>query len=363
MTLFSKVATPVFVFSAFLFMGQGCIGASTSGDGYQTSGPAGMYISTDKGEAWQPIVSYPTSDGVQSLAGVSVSKIVSDPHDNQTLYWLSRANGMFFTIDSGKTWQRVRGPLSTGFVYDLAIHPEDSCTMYGSNGTYIYKSEDCARTWVEVYRESRADVSIKSIAFHQFAPFQIFVGSSNGDVLVSSDLGSSWSLSKRFGKYISGIFPDPGHADRMYVTTKSSGLYRTDDAGASWKDMSAGLSGYPGSLEYRRFLLHPNKANTLYWISTYGILISADAGETWSPMSLITPPGSVQIYSFGINPKNDNEIYYTATIPSRSTFYRSIDGGQNWITRQLPTGQIPTVLYVHPEQTNWVYLGFTIPTT
>jgi len=362
MTVFSKIATPVLALSAFLFMGQGCIGPSTSNDSLQTSGPAGVYISTDKGEAWQPLVSYPTSDGVQSLAGVSVYKIVPDPHDVQTLYWLSRGHGMFYTIDNGKTWQRVRGPLSDGFVYDLAIHPQDPCTMYATNGTYIYKSEDCARTWEEVYRESRTDVSIRSIAFHQFAPYQIFAGANNGDVLISSDLGTSWALSKRFGKYITNILADTKNPERIYVATKANGIYRTDDAGETWKDISGGLNAYSGSKEYRRAFLHPTKENTLYWISTYGILLSEDAGDTWNPMSLITPPGSVQIYSFAINPQNDNEIYYTATTQTRSTFYRSIDGGQSWITRQLPTGQIPTVLYVHPTNASWVYAGFTIPT-
>ncbi|PIR76348.1 MAG: hypothetical protein COU32_02590 [Candidatus Magasanikbacteria bacterium CG10_big_fil_rev_8_21_14_0_10_42_10] len=362
MTTFSKFATSVLLFSAVLFMGQGCIGPSTKNEGLQTSGPAGIFISTDKGEAWQPIVSYPTSEGVQSLAGVSVYKIVPDPHNSETLYWLSREHGMFYTTDSGKTWQRVQGPLATGFVYDLTIHPEDPCTLFATNGTFVFKSEDCARTWEEVYRESRSEVFIRSIAFQQFASYQIFVGSSNGDLLMSSDLGSSWSLSKRFGKYIASVVPDTHQADRIYVATRESGLFRTDDAGKTWKDLSGTLKQYPGALEYRRFFLHPTKADTLYWISTYGILVSADAGDTWTPMSLITPPGSVQIYSFGINPQNENDIYYTATIPARSTFYRSIDGGQNWITRSLPTGQIPTVLYVPPSQSSWVYIGFTIPT-
>ena len=355
-----RFITSFFLLAMFLLVGQGCIGSSTGADGVKTTGPAGMYITTDKGEHWQPIVSYPTAEGVQNLSGASVYKIVPDLHDLQTLYWLSREHGMFFTTDDGKTWQRVKGSLESGFVYDLAIHPRDPCTIYATNGTFIFKSEDCTRSWVEVYRESRTDVGIRSVEFHQFPPYQIFTGSTNGDVLVSNDFGESWSVSERTGMSISDIVADPFQKDRLYISTKTNGLYRTDDGGTVWTSLSAHLSAFPQALEYRRLVLHPTKPGVLYWISTYGILVSEDAGDTWTAMSLITPPGSAQIYTFGVNPQNDNDMYYTATINNRSTFYRSIDGGQSWITRRLPTGQIPTALFPHPEHPDWVYLGFTI---
>ena len=78
-------------------------------------------------------------------------------------------------------------------------------------------------------------------------------------------------------------------------------------------------------------------------------------------MKLITAPGGANIYGFAVNPQNDNEIYYTATIGTRSTFYKTADGGQNWVTKKLPSGQVPTVLRVHPSNPNMLYLGLTIP--
>lgn len=350
-----------FVLALFFLVGQGCIGTSTSGDTVETSGPAGVFISTDKGEEWSPLVSYPTASGVKNLSNVSVYKIEPDPHDMSTLYWLSRSSGMFLTTDDGKSWQQVKGPLSSGFVYDLAIHPTDPCTMYGTNGTFIYKSEDCARSWDEVYRESRSGVGIRSIEFHQFPPYQIVVGAENGDVLVSKDFGESWAVQSRLGVAIVEIIADPLQKDWLFLTTKAHGLYRSQNGGKDWRSLASRLEKYPQALEYRRVLLHPTKPGVMYWVSTYGVLVTGDAGTNWEPMNLITPPGSVQIYSFGINPQNDSDIYYTATINGRSTFYRSIDGGQSWITRRLPTGQIPTVLHPHRTNQNWIYLGFTIP--
>jgi len=76
---------------------------------------------------------------------------------------------------------------------------------------------------------------------------------------------------------------------------------------------------------------------------------------------LVTPPGSVDIYGFTVSRSNDKEIYYTGTIDTKSSFYRSMDGGKTWETRKLPSKQIPTVLYAHPQNEGWLYLGFTIP--
>jgi len=86
-----------------------------------------------------------------------------------------------------------------------------------------------------------------------------------------------------------------------------------------------------------------------------------DRGESWQAMKLITPPGGADIYAFAVNPKNENEIYYTATINGRSTFYKSIDGSENWVTKKLPSGQLPVAMLIHPEKDNIVYLGFTFP--
>jgi photosystem II stability/assembly factor-like uncharacterized protein len=60
-----------------------------------------------------------------------------------------------------------------------------------------------------------------------------------------------------------------------------------------------------------------------------------------------------------VNPQNDNEIYYTATIGDRSTFYKTLDGGKNWITKKLPSGQIPVYLRVHKKNASVLFLGFT----
>lgn len=343
-----------------MLIGQGCLSLG-GGSGPQTSGPAGMFASTDKGESWQSISKLPTVEGVKDLSGVSVYRLFTDPDDSAALYWASRGNGFFYTYDEGRVWQQPKGDLAGGFIYGIAVDPRDRCTLFVTNGPFVHKSDDCSRSWKEVYQESRGNTRAVSIAFNPTRPTQLLVLENNGDLIETADGGKNWSVRHRFGGETVDIFADQSQRDVLYVASRASGLYRSIDAGETWESLAENMASYAGANEYRRFYMHPTSAGVLYWVSTFGILRSHDGGDTWEKIELITPPGSVQIYSFAVNPRNEKELYYTATIGSRSTFYRSFDGGKTWGTKKLPSGQLPTVLYVHPDKGEILYLGYTIP--
>ncbi|MFA6427053.1 MAG: hypothetical protein WCW16_01230 [Candidatus Magasanikbacteria bacterium] len=345
---------------AVVTMGQSCISLDGSG-GTKTSGPAGFFLSIDKGETWKQLSAMPAVDGVKQLTSVSVYRLFTDPQDNKALYWASREQGLFYSFDEGRSWAHSVEPFNLGFLYSLSVHPKDKCTFVATNGRQVFKSDDCARSWTEIFREARASDAITSVAFDPFKTTHIYMSEDNGDLLKSEDMGKNWLVANRFGNKLQQISFDNNKEGLLYVATRDSGLFRTRDSGASWENLKDRFSGFPGSLEFRRLYLHPQKAEQIYWISEYGVITSRNAGEEWEAINLVTPPGSVDIYGFAINPKNDKEVYYTGTLDNRSTFYRSADGGKTWETRKLPSQQIPTVLYVHPEKDSWIYLGYTIP--
>ncbi len=318
-----------------------------------------MFVSVDKGESWKQVVALPTSGGVQSIANVGIYRIADDPQDPNAMYLASRENGMIYSYDNGETWQKTKGPLSSGFVYSIAVHPKNKCIIFATGGKQIFRSDDCARTWSEMYRESRANVRVSSLAFSYFAPYQIYAAEQNGDVLESYDSGNSWTVNRRFGDDLVHLVTSPLKEGLIYLITRENGFYRSDDSGKTWNSYADKLKGFSQAKKYRRYLLHPTKPDTIFWVSTYGILRSDDRGETWKAMELITPPGSADIYGFAINPKNENEIFYTATIADRTTFFKSLDGGKNWITKKMPSNQIPVVLRFNPTDENKLFLGFT----
>lgn len=348
---------------AFLVLtGQACVSFGGSKKNIAL-GPSGVWVTTKNGESWTQIVSVPTAKGVVQLPNAEVYKLVDDPQDPQAFYWASRENGLLYTYDDGKTWSRAASPLDTGFVYSVAIHPQEKCTIYASNGRQIFKTLDCARSWTEVYRENRTQYILTSVAINSFNPYQVYAATSAGDLYVSLDGGSSWQVNARLNKVdIREIVFDQNKEGIIYLATRDTGLYRTRDGGNSWENLAPKFKEYAGSLQYRRFVVSATQAEEIYWVSKYGILTSRNSGEDWEPIALVTPPGSVDIYGFAVNSRNDKEMYYTGSIADKSTFYRSVDGGKTWETRKLPTRQTPTALRVHPTQDGWVYVGFTIIT-
>jgi photosystem II stability/assembly factor-like uncharacterized protein len=330
-------------------------------DENKTSGPAGMFVTTDKGESWKKISTFPTPDGVKTLDKVNVYQIFEDPQDPDTMYWATRGNGLYYTHSKGQSWRKVNGPLSSGFIYSVAVHPKDKCLIYATGGSYVYKSEDCMRTWEKVYQESRGSARIHALEFSQFPPYQLYMGKHNGDFLVSKDAGASWTVLNRFGQNINKIIASKQNKDRIYLASNDLGLQISNDRADNWNNLTKNMSDFPGADDYHRVWVHPGKEGVIYWASDYGIIKSTDAGKTWSGFDLITSPGSANIWSMAVDPNNNNKIYYTATINNRSTFYYTIDGGKSWATKELPTGQVPTQLRVHPEENNVIYAGFSAP--
>jgi len=352
-----KIFTLLALAFGFLLMGASCIQSSG------TSGTMGVFRSNDKGDSWLPAMAVPTAQGVKSISGVNVFRLHTDPSDPNAIYLASRGQGLVYTYNYGASWQVV-DVLGGRFIYGLAVDPTDKCTVYVSDGANIYKTIDCNRTWKLVYTEQRPNQRFVSLAIDFGNPKIIYGGITGGDVLVSSDAGLSWRVTKRFGTDMQLLVSDPSTPKRLYAAMQRNGLYRSDDGGENWVDLNAGLDKFNDSKTFYRLVLNPGQKDSLFWISKYGILRSDNAGQDWNELKLITPPGSVNIYSFAINPDNQKELYYTGTVLGeknvhvRSTFYKSVDGGNNWVTKRLPTDTIPAYLLINPQNSSQLMLGF-----
>lgn len=344
-------------------IGAGCISFTGSANKKASTTGGGFYLSKDNGESWKSITVLPTATGVKTLTGVSVYGLVEDPNDSKALYWLTRDHGLLYSYDEGATWNESVAPLNTGFVYGIAINPRDNCTIYATNGRQILRTTDCNRSWKEVYREGVTSRFIKSLAINPLPPYELFALSSNGSLLKSLDNGESWKIHHDFKAPVEKMIFDLNKKGLVYIPTQNAGLLRSEDSGKTWVNLSEKLKPFTGALKYRRIYVHPLKGGQVYWISKFGILVSKNGGDDWDAINLITPPGGSTIYAFGVNPKNDNELYYSSIVGSRSTFYKTTDGGKTWVTRKLPSAQIPVTMRVHPVNTSWIYLGFSIPPT
>ncbi len=347
------------ILSALVLTGAGCIQFINT-----AQGPMGVFRSADAGETWTAKSTLLTAQGVKSLVGAKVYKIYTDPGDPKALYMGTRGQGLYYSYDNGDTWQ-ASPALAGKYIYGLTVDPRDKCTIYVSDGQHIYKTTDCQRTWNLLFTEERTTQRFVALAVDSSDSKIIYGAQLGGDVFRSKDGGQSWRIIKRFGFELRHLTVDPFNQRHLYAAAYNQGLYRSDDGGDNWVSANTGFENFNDSLTFNRFVLNPAQKDSLFWISKYGILRSDNAGASWSEIKLLTPPGSVNIYAFALNPKNSAELYYTGTILGdknenvRSTLYKSVDGGVNWVTKKLPTNTIPVDIRVHPDNGKSLFLGFT----
>lgn len=339
----------VFLLLAGLVLaGAGCIsfgGGSTSG----TDG--GVFKSTDKGENWQQKVAV-AAVKPGSIAGVDVVTMVFDPEDSRTIYLGTAQNGLFYTTDAGESWV-VAGALSGGKISAVTVDSKDKCNVYASIGNKIFKTTDCTRGWQNIYVDTRADQVVTSLASDSYTPSIIYAGLSGGDLLKSTDSGASWAVIKRFEDQVSKILVNFYDTRIIYVGTAGRGVWKSTDAGANWTDLSEKMSTFDGARNFKNLVLDFSKRDTLILASKYGLIRTTDGGASWQAINLLTPPGSVDIYSLDVSPKNGNEIYYGTS----STLYKTADGGAKWVTRKLPTTRAATFLLADPGNGSVLYMG------
>jgi len=344
-----------------VFTGASCFSKKTT-----TTGPMGVYRTTDGGEKWAQVAAFPTSQGVKSIESLKVYRMFEDPSDANAYYLGTRGQGLYYTLNNGDSWQVVPF-MANKFIYALVVDPKDKCTIYASDGANIYKTIDCTRTWEIVFTEQRSNEGLRALDMDVSSGKVIYGAELGGDIIVSRDEGESWQVIKRFNAQLSDLVVDKQTPNRFYVASTQSGLFRTDDGGTNWIDLREGLKKYNDSKKVYRVVLNPSAKDSLFWVCKYGILKSDDAGNTWTDLKLLTPPGQVSIFGFAVNPTNDKQIFYTGTIlgegnvPVKSTYYKSDDGGTTWVTKKLPTNTIPTAMKVKVTKDGvMMLLGFAL---
>ncbi|MCX6799827.1 MAG: hypothetical protein NT091_01640 [Candidatus Falkowbacteria bacterium] len=338
----------ILFFSLFIF--SGC---AVQFQGTSTNDEGGVFKSINSGDSWVNSSLVPTISGKpQSIARLNVNFLALDPSDPKAMYFGSTDSGLFYTYTSTTAWLFSSG-MGNATPNALAIDSKAKCSLFSSINNNLYKSSDCTRNWSPIYHDDNAKAVINSIIISSYNSNNVYVGTSNGNLIASDDAGASWRLLNHFDASIERIIPSPQDSRIMLALIKGKGLYKTIDSGKNWIDLNEKLKSLNKTLDIRDVVLS-QKTPGLIIVAIKGSLYRSDNyGDTWLKTNLLTSDESATINSVALGNQNTDLIYYT----TNTTFYRSEDGGVKWSAKKLPTSRAGWRLIINPEDDKIIYLG------
>ncbi len=322
----------------------------------------------------------------------------------------ARKGAFILTADGARKDWDVRGPFFAGWeVYHLKGSPADPERIYASQssgwfGQIIQRSDDGGRTWEvpggqkvpgpydppgsasHAFLYDTSGVTGRPLGTHQWYdgtprpweftrvwhlepspadPDTVWAGVQDAALFRSTDGGRTWQELAALrghpsapawqpgagGLCLHTIVLDPARAGRMFVAISAAGVFRSDDAGATWRPANRGLRSeqIPDPTAevghcVHRIAMHPGRPQVLFMQKHWDVMRSDDGGESWQEVSGNLPsdfgfPIEVHAHEpdtvFVVPITSDSEHYPPE---GRLRVYRSRVGGHEWeaLTRGLP---------------------------
>lgn len=334
----------------------GCI-KFTSNDQAPVGSGLGVFATPDRGDTWLQRVKLMTPGLVDAnIAGVEVTEIYMDPTDSDAIYLGTKGNGLYYSYGGGEGWTPASNlnRVAKGQVSAIAVDPKNKCNVYVAVNNVIYRSIDCNRTWERKFNTPKETQVISGLTIDYSNPAVIYAGATDGTIFKSNNFGNSYSNVANINKTIREIQVDLTQPAILYITTSNDGLYRSIDSGMTWTKLADGLKEYRGANAGYGLRLIKTNQTTLFYLSKYGLLKSSDQGNTWTPIKLLTEPDTTVFYAFDVSPKDHNMIF----IADDKTLYRTVNGGESWETRKLPSTNRITDLRAHLVANAIAFIGF-----
>nr|MBA3949924.1 hypothetical protein [Acidobacteriota bacterium] len=292
---------------------------------YMGATGGGVWKTTDAGHSWANV-----SDGFFETASIGAIEVADS--DANVIYVGTgsaaiRSNvivgrGMYRSDDAGRTWLHV-GLRDAGQIGALEIHPRDpnvafaaaTGSTFGPNAERgVFRTKDGGRTWQKVLFISDK-VGAVALAMNKSNPQEIYAG--------------AWQAERKPWTILSG-----GPA-------KDTGIYKTTDGGETWTHLTTTAKGLPtGQIGKIDIDLARSKPSTVYALmeadqNQSGLYRSDDSGATWARVSddrRLTGRPFYYIY-VDVDPKDPETVWV-----NNLSLVKSSDGGKSWTTVPTPHG-------------------------
>lgn len=345
------------------------LSACTLGGKQDLADLGAVFVSTDSGARFSHQPYIPTITGKPgSIANVNVRSLTVDPSDNLRVYLGTYGNGLYFTANISEGWQKIKSFPGDVTVNEVIVNPQNKCEIFAIFGNQLLRSADCTRTWSQLYLDADREAIFNTLAIDPRNPNNLYLGTSNGDILKSIDGGVSWRVLRRLNKGVAKIVLLPSDSRQVFVADVSSGFYsfvtnsntdprRSGDVDANftvadWMDLRAVLSDMDVDTSFQA--LEIGASDGLILLATKNIIVkSPDHGVSWQKLSILPSEEQDLVTAVAIDPQNSNNLYYGTGL----TFARSTDGGVTWSNIKLPTKRAVSEILIDYRHSNNIYLG------
>ncbi|WP_028375171.1 WD40/YVTN/BNR-like repeat-containing protein [Leeuwenhoekiella sp. MAR_2009_132] len=331
-----------------------------------------LFAGAAGGGVWKTINGGATFNPVFDEHAQSIGAIKIDPTDPDKTVWVgtgeiwtrnsvSVGDGLYKSTDGGINWTK-KGFENSERISAIAINPTNNKEMYvavmgalwgDSEERGIYKSNDAGETWEKVLYTDEStgaaeliidpknpNVLYASMWKFRRTPWGFESGGNTSAIYKSKDAGKTWNKihdgfpDGKLGRIALALAPSDSSILYAAVETeseKTNGLYKSTDAGTSWKQLNNDFGLTVRPFYFARLVVDPKNPDILVKGGLFGSL-SRDGGKTFQDLG----PQHSDIHDIVFDLHDSNRLY-TAT---DGGVYRSWDAGSNFeMVQDLPVSQ------------------------
>src|SRR5713226_1709447 len=317
----------------------------------------GVWKTTSAGETWTPIF-----DGVTEVSSVGALEVApSDPNviyvgmgDLITGGGINEGNGVYKSIDAGKTWQHL-GLDDTKQIPSILVDPRDpNLVLVAAQGDVhkksetrgVFRSTDGGKTWTKtLYVDDSTGMQ------------KITWAADHPEVMLATSV-RHWVVVPTTPARVppAGGPGGPGGGQGPQTGPTQTKLFKSTDKGLTWHEITGG--GLPRLAGRTSIAIAMNtNAQRMFIIGNFGLYRSDDGGTTWRQMDasdkrVANGQGG---YNCGVYVDSKNpDVVYTINTSS----YKSTDGGNTFTGfKGAPGGDDPQQLWIDPTNGQRMLMG------
>lgn len=263
--------------------------------------PDDVVRSTETAVASQALTSSPAKpaggweqlNAGSSLPALSITALAVDPRNPEFVLAGTLGGGIYITRDGGQTWAASNTGLGKGTVGSIAFHPQDSDLVFIglTEQGGVYKSIDGGRAWKPT--SDGIDLSLTwgwtaLVAIAASDPDVLYFTAANSGMYRSEDGGASWYLRSSECPQAISLVVDPLDSTHLFVINRAlgqaecpSGVYESADGGATWRRLATDEPATAPQADWRNLTIAARDPRRMLAASSLGAFLTGDGGQTW----------------------------------------------------------------------------------